>query len=727
MNLQSSWWRGLLLVLLLAAIAAFFVAGLQHELSLAALKLRQVELAAFQVAHPLLLAGLYFVFYVLVTALSLPGAAVMTLAGGVLFGLLEGTVLVSFASTFGATLAFLSSRFLFRAAVQRRFGERLQIIDAGVKREGALYLFGLRLVPLFPFFAINLLLGLTSMRVRTFYWVSQLGMLSMTLVYVNAGTRLANIHSLSGMLSPGLLLSLVLVGVFPILARWVVVRIKIHQRYAQWPRPRHYDRNLIVIGAGAAGLVSAYMGASLRAKVSLVEGQRMGGDCLNTGCIPSKTLIRSARAAAELRRSASLGLRSGLLEVDFPAVMQRVHEAIKSVAPHDSVERYRSLGVDVRSGQAKIVSPWAVKIGDETLTTRSIIIATGATPATPDLPGLEDVGYLTSDTLWSLRELPQRLLILGGGPIGCELAQAFARLGTAVTLLQRPARLLPREDDEVSAGVRECLEADGVVVHTACDIQKVSSEPDGKTLHGHDADGPLVLSGDEILVAVGRKPRLQGYGLEELGIPVERFIETNSYLQTLYPNILACGDVAGPYQYTHAAAHQAWYAAVNALFGRLRRFRVDYSVLPNVTFVDPEVARVGLNERTARLQGIPFEISRYNLRDLDRAITEGVAQGFIKVLTPPGKDRILGVTIVAEHAGELLAEFTLAMRHGLGLGKILATIHAYPTWSEANKYTAGVWRKAHVPEALLRWVARYHSWRRRGGRNDSTDAYDAEQ
>ena len=705
--------RWLIVIGLLGAVVAFFALGWQHQFTLDALKARQQGLDVYRQAHPWLLGVGFFLVYVAFTALSLPAATLLTLAGGALFGLLEGTLLVSFASSLGATLAFLASRFVFRDTVQQRFGKRLRAVNEGMQREGALYLFTLRLVPVIPFFVVNLLLGLSSLPVRTFYWVSQVGMLGATVVFVNAGTQLASLHSLSGILSPRIIGSFVLLGVFPLLARWIVARVMARRVYARWPKPKKFDRNLVVIGAGSAGLVSAYIAATVRAKVTLVEKHEMGGDCLNTGCVPSKALIHAAKLAAQTRDAKSVGVDAGEVQVDFHAVMERVQRAIAMVAPHDSVERYQALGVDVRHGQARIVSPWVVEVDGKPISTRAIVIASGAEPRVPELPGLADSGYLTSDTLWQLREQPARLVVLGGGPIGCELAQAFARLGSQVVQIQSHTRLLTREDDEVSAFVRERLTADGVDVRTEIKAVAVERAGDGQVLVCEDGGKRVCVPFDTLLVAVGRQPRTSGFGLEELGIPAERTVGTDAWLATRYPNIYACGDVAGPYQFTHVAAYQAWHAAVNSLFGQFKRFRVDYSVIPAVTFVDPEVARVGLNEREAKQQEVEYEVTRYELDDLDRAITENHACGFIKVLTVPGKDRILGATIVGQHAGEMLAEFVLAMRHGLGLNKILGTIHAYPTWAEANKYAAGNWKKAHAPERVLVWLARYHAWRRR--------------
>ncbi len=700
-------------IVIAALVAAFFVLDLPRYLTLDAFKSGQATFALWTQQAPMFTLAAGFLLYVLVAALSLPGAAVMTVAIGALFGWVAGVILVSFASTIGATLAFLASRYLLREAVQNRFGGKLAAINDGVARDGAFYLFTLRLVPVFPFFLINLLMGLTAIPTRTFYWVSQAGMLAGTVVYVNAGTQLARLDSLSGILSPALLASFALLGVFPWIARALGRMLAGRRRYAKWPRPRNFERNLVVIGGGAAGLVTAYIGAATKAKVTLIEGHKMGGDCLNSGCVPSKALIRTAKFVAQTRKASSLGVRAEA-HVDFAEVMARVRRVIDAVAPHDSVERYTQLGVEVIEGRATITSPWTVEVNGRTLSTRAIVIAAGARPFVPPIPGLEEVGYYTSDTLWALNTLPRRLVVLGGGPIGCELAQAFARLGSEVTQVEMMPRLMGREDAEVSAAVAQALSADGVRVLTGHQALRCERAGEEKQLIVKHGERETAIPFDALLCAVGRVPRTDGYGLEELGIAPgpRKPIAVDATLQTLYPNIYACGDVAGPYQFTHTAGHQAWYAAVNALFGRFKRFKVDYSVIPWVTFTDPEVARVGLSEDEARQRGIAYEVVRYGLDDLDRAITDEAAHGFVKVLTVPGRDRILGATIVGEHAGELIAEFALAMKHGLGLKKILGTVHAYPTWSESAKYAAGAWRRAHTPERLLAWVERYHTWAR---------------
>ena len=682
------------------------------------LKTQQATIDAYFVSNPILTAAVYFVVYVAVTTLSLPGAAVMTLAGGAIFGLLWGTLLVSFASTIGATLAFLVSRFLLRDMIQQRFGDKLKAVNAGVEKDGAFYLFTLRLVPAFPFFVINLVMGLTPLATRTFYWVSQLGMLAGTLVYVNAGTQLARIESLNDILSPGLIASFTILGVFPLVARKIVERIGARRVYSRWQKPRRFERNVVVIGAGSAGLVSALISATVKAKVTLVEKHKMGGDCLYTGCVPSKALIRSCKFLSHVSRSREFGMRDASASFDFADVMDRVRKIIVEIEPHDSVERYTAMGVECVKGEATIVSPWEVEVtspsGSERLTTRSIVIATGARPFVPPIPGIDDVGYLTSDTIWNLRELPSRMLVLGGGPIGCELAQCFSRLGSKVTQVEMLPRIISREDPEVSETLTRRFRNESIDVLVGHKAKQFIVENGEKILVAENETGEVRISFDAVLVAVGRIPNTQGFGLEELGIATSstRTVETNDFLQTIYPNIFACGDVAGPFQFTHTASHQAWYAAVNALFGKFLKFRADYSVIPWATFTDPEIAHVGLNVTEATEQNIPHEVTVYGIDDLDRAIADSEAHGMVKVLTVPGKDRILGVTIVGEHAAELIAEYVMAMRHRIGLNKILGTIHIYPTFSEANKYAAGVWKRAHAPERILGWLRRYHTWMR---------------
>jgi pyruvate/2-oxoglutarate dehydrogenase complex dihydrolipoamide dehydrogenase (E3) component/uncharacterized membrane protein YdjX (TVP38/TMEM64 family) len=709
------WARVALIAVLAALVVVFFVFDLGRFLTLGALKTNRADLQAWQSAHPVAALAGFVAIYIAMAALSLPGAAILTLAGGALFGVWTGTVAVSFASSIGATLAFLVARFVLRDALRSRFGTRLRPIEDGVRRDGAFYLFTLRLVPLFPFFLVNLLMGLTPIPTPVFYAVSQVGMLPATIAYVYAGSRLAQIERPGDVASPALIGAFVALGLLPLLLRKLTDTLAARRVYRGHRKPPRYDYNLIVIGAGSAGLVSAYIGAAVKARVALIEKHRLGGDCLNTGCVPSKALLRSARLLAEARESARFGIARMDATFDFAAVMARVQRIIAAIEPHDSAERYTGLGVDVLQGDARLLSPWEVDVGGRRISARSIILATGAQPLVPDLPGLDAVPYLTSDTLWGLRQLPTRLLVLGGGPIGCELAQAFARFGSEVSLVEMAPRLLPREDPDAAAVLAARFAREGIRVATAHKALRVE-RPDasgGRLVCGHD-DREVAIAFDTLLVALGRTANVAGFGLEELGVRLRGngTVEADPLLRTNFPNILVCGDVTGPFQFTHVAAHQAWYAAVNGLLAPLWSYRADYRVIPWCTFTEPEVARVGLSEEEARAQGVAVEVTRYGIDELDRAITDGADQGFVKVLTAAGTDRIVGAMIVGAEAGELIAEFVLAMKHGLGLNKLLGTIHVYPTMMEANRYAAGAWKRAHASPRALRFAERFFAWRR---------------
>jgi len=697
--------------LAIGVLALFFGSGLGKYLGFQTLldALEAIRLRAQ--AEPLLSGALFFGLYVTVACLNMPGAFILTPAAGAIFGTLIGSVWVSFGSTIGATISFLTARYLLRGFFETRFAGVTERVNRGIREEGPYYLFGLRLVPLFPFFAINPLMGLTRLRTWTFFWVSQLGMLPGTVVYVNAGAQVGRIESVSGVLSPTLLGSFALLGIFPFVAKRVMTWLQSRKIYAGFTKPTHFDANLIVIGAGSAGLVTAYVAAASRAQVVLIEAERMGGDCLNTGCVPSKALIRSGRVAALARRATEFGLASappaGGAATDFPRVMARVRRVVERIEPHDSVERYTALGVECVQGKAQLTSPWTVTVatsaGERTIAALNIVLATGGSPALPPIPGLLSVPHVTSDSVWELAELPARLLVLGGGPIGCELAQAFRNLGSEVTLVEMLPGLLAREDDAAGTLLAEVFTELGIRVLTGCRAERFERQPAGGRLRCLQGETHHDVDFDMALIAVGRKARTAGLGLEKLGIALNDngTVSVNEYLQTRLPNIYACGDVAGPWQLTHVAAHQAWYCAMNALWGRFWRFRADYSVLPATVYTDPEVARVGLTEAEARASGQSVETVSYDLADLDRAIADGEARGFVKVVVPRDSDRILGVTVVGPHAGETLSEFVLAMRHGLGLRKILATVHSYPTLAEANKFVAGAWQRRHLPRLLL--------------------------
>ncbi len=710
---KSNTARIALAALFIVAIAAFFYFDGAKYLTLEALK-AQRELLSGWVSQHFLVALLGFVaVYIAVTAVSLPGAAILTLAGGALFGLLWGTVAVSFASSIGATFAFLASRFLLRDAIRAKFADRVKGIEEGVKKDGAFYLLSLRLLPV-PFFMVNLVMGLTPIPVLTFYLVSQIGMLAGTIAYVFAGTQLAQITSLKSILSPSLVAAFAVIGLLPLVLKFFMNIFATRKIYRGYKKPKSFDYNLIVIGAGSAGLVSSYIAAAVKAKVVLIEKHKMGGDCLNTGCVPSKALIRSARLLSDARASKKFGISSMSADFDFADVMARVQSVVAKVEPHDSVERYEALGVNCINGAAKLVSPWTVEVNGKTLSARSIIVATGARPLVPNLPGLDAISYLTSDTLWQIKTLPKRLLVLGGGPIGCELAQAFARFGSAVTIVGRGARLLPREDVDVSELLREVFITEGIQLalgHTAVEFQK---RAEGGVLIAEFNGKQVEFAFDQVLIALGRKANVEGFGLETLGVTLSESgtIAADPLLRTNFPNISVCGDVTGPFQFTHVAAHQAWYAAVNQLLAPFWSFKADYRVIPWATFTEPQVARVGLSETEAKAANISFEVTRYGMDDLDRAIADGTDHGFLKVLTKTGTDEILGATIVCAEAGEMIAEYVLAMKYRLGLNKILGTIHAYPTMMEANKYVAGNWKRAHAPQKALAFAAKFFAWRR---------------
>ncbi|MGV6825383.1 MAG: FAD-dependent oxidoreductase [bacterium] len=702
----------LLLGLLVVIVGVAWVAP-GDLLTLEQLKAWREQLQGYYADQPELTMLSFVAVYVVVTALSIPGAAVLTMAGGAIFGLGMGLVLNSISATIGATLAFLISRYLLRDWVTQKFPGQLGSINRGIEREGGFYLFALRLVPIFPFFLINLLFGLTTMKTLTYMLVSWAGMLAGAAVYTNAGLQLAQIDSAGDILSADLVGAFILLGLLPLLSRHLVQFLRARRVYKGWRKPEGYDYNLVVIGGGAAGLVAAYAGASMRAKVALIEQDRMGGDCLNTGCVPSKALLHLAGLRAKSARAAELGLATGVSSPRLESMMDHVVEAIESIAPHDSRERYESLGVEVISGSATIVSPWEVSVGDRQLTTRAMVVATGASPWIPPIKGIEDIAYLTTETVWSLSQLPEHLTIIGGGAVGCELAQAFRRLGARVTIIEMASGLMGQADSDVAEAVFETLVADGVEVMTSCVPVSIRSG-DAPVLFCNQMGKELALPVDQLLVAVGRRPLLDGLEGEgmELGRDESGSLRSDEYLATAYPNIFAAGDVTSGAQLTHAAGSQGWTAAVNALTQGLWRSRADASVMPQVLYTEPEVATVGATSRQLDAEGVSYEVTKYDLADLDRAITDRSGNGFVKILTAKGNDRILGAAIVAPRAGEMIMEYVLAMKHGLGLRKLLATIRPYPSYADAGKLAAGLWQKEHLPIALLEWLQRFNRFRR---------------
>jgi len=706
-----------LLLVAVIALTFWWLSGYQELLTLEQAQQQQAALNDYIATNWLMSGSIYFVIYVIVTAVSIPGALILTLLGGALFGFTWGLIFVSFASTLGATLSFLFSRYLLRDWVQKKFSNHLQTINKGMQKDGDIYLLTLRLIPLFPFFVINLLMGLTKMPIKNYYLFSQLGMLPGTILYVNAGTQLADIQNLQDILSPTVLGSFVLLGLFPLIINLIVSKVQQVNVYKKWKKPKIFDRNMIVIGAGAGGLVSAYIAAAVKSKVTLIEKHKMGGDCLNTGCVPSKALIKSCNVIKEATHAGDFGIDVTINEIDFKKVMARVKQVITQVEPHDSIERYTELGVECLQGDAKIINPWTVEINQQQLTTQNIVICTGAKPFVPDIPGLNEVNFVTSDTVWDIDVLPKKLLVLGAGPIGCELAQSFQRLGSQVAIVEAASQILFREDPDTAKVIEKQFIKEGIKILVGHKVIGFTAKAKYSQAELLFEDKSVFEQFDTVLIATGRKANVTGFGLQTLGIELSDrgTIVVNEYLQTKYKNIFAVGDVTGPFQLTHAAAHQAWYATVNGLFGAFKKFKVDYSVLPSVTYSNPEVARVGINEQQAKLENIAIDVYQYQLDDLDRAIADGQDTGFVKVLTAKGSDKILGATIVSNHASDMLAEFTLAMRYKIGLNKILSTIHPYPTMSEANKYVAGLWRKDNAPQKLLTWVEKYHHWTRTKG------------
>jgi dihydrolipoamide dehydrogenase len=705
----------LLIILIGVLLLLAYKLGLREYLNFNYLKNNLSQVQASFATNPLKTIIIYSALYIFATALSFPGAAILTIFGGAVFGTLHGVLIVSFASTIGATLSFWVTRFLLKDYMAHKFRSQVSTINRNIEKEGAFYLLSLRLIPIFPFFIVNMGMGLTSISTFIYFVVSQIGMLPGTIIYVYAGLEFSKLTSISGILNPKIIVVLVLLGILPFIAKFLLNCFKNYQLYKKFKKPKNFDFNMLVIGGGAAGLVTSFISAAVKAKVALVEKDKMGGDCLNYGCVPSKALIKSSKAIHLTKNAELLGLKKIQIDFEFAEVMARVKRVVATVEPHDSVKRFTSLGVECISGEAKILSPYEVKIGEKIYTTKNITIATGSKPLVPKIKGIENANYVTSETIWDLKILPKKFLIIGCGPIGCELAQCFTRFGSEVTMIERSERILIREDLEVSCLIKEVLSNEGVKILTHHKILEFTEVENRNYLVCQSSDGVIRYEYDLVLIAMGRVANVKGFGLEELGVTItsKGTIETNEYLQTTYPNIFASGDVAGPYQLTHMAAHQAWYCAVNGLFGKFKKFKVDYSVVPWCTYTDPEVATVGINEESAKEKKLDYEVTIYHLDDLDRAIADDETKGFVKIITQKGSDKILGATIVGAQASTMILEFISAMKFRKGLNQILGTIHIYPSLGEANKYAAGVWKRAHAPERLLIYLEKYFNWIRK--------------
>ena len=479
-----------------------------------------------------------------------------------------------------------------------------------------------------------------------------------------------------------------------------------------WKNPEPARRyNLVVLGGGTAGLVTAAGAAGLGARVALVERHLLGGDCLNYGCVPSKTLIRSARAAADVRDAGELGVEVGVARPSFVAAMERVRRIRAELAPNDSAARLTNLGVDVFLGEARFTGPETVVVDGKPLRFKKAVIATGSHAKAPPIPGLADAGYLTNETVFSLTELPGRLAVIGGGPVGCELAQAFARLGSEVTLLQSHSQILDREDEDAAARVAAALVRDGVQIVTGCTVVRVGGAHAGKTLALEVGSEARELLVDEILVGVGRMPSVDGLGLEAAGVAFDPSgVKVDDRLRTTNRRIFAAGDVCSRFKFTHVADALARIVIQNALF--LGRKKASALAIPWCTYTDPELAHCGLSEKEARARGLATRTFVQELRDVDRARIDGESDGFVKVVIRDGTDEILGATIVARHASEMISELTLAIVGRLGLEAIERTIHPYPTQAEAIRKVADAYERSRLTPFLARLARRWLAWTR---------------
>ena len=476
--------------------------------------------------------------------------------------------------------------------------------------------------------------------------------------------------------------------------------------------------NVVVIGAGTAGLVTAAGTAGLGGRVALVEKGRMGGDCLNYGCVPSKALIKSARVAAAMRNAGAWGLPPHSPEPDYARVIRRMKAARARIEPHDSVERFERMGVDVFPGEARFESPHRVRVGDTVLNARHVVLATGGRAAIPPIPGLEHARTFTNQTFFENEIFPRRLAVLGAGPIGCELSQALARLGSEVTLIDRGSQPLHREDEDVARLLQTALAADGVNLHLNTEVRRVEAQGGGASrIVLSRAGGEATVDVDAILIAAGRVPNIEGLDLERAGVAYgKRGIKVDRYLRTTNPHIYAAGDVAGSHQFTHFAEYHARCIVRNLMLPRglgFLRARADHFVLPWTTFTEPEIARVGLNEKEAHAQGVAFDGYRHDYADLDRAILDAADVGFVKVLTARGGDRILGAVLAGEGAGEMVHELALAMKHGIGLGALSNVIHVYPTLSQAVQRVGDAYQRTRLTPRARRIFGWLYSRQRR--------------
>jgi pyruvate/2-oxoglutarate dehydrogenase complex dihydrolipoamide dehydrogenase (E3) component/uncharacterized membrane protein YdjX (TVP38/TMEM64 family) len=698
--------------------------------------------------------------YILACVLFIPGS-LLTLGAGFVFGIVVGTITVSIASTLGATAAFLLGRTLARPWIEARVAHRpkFRALDEAVRRQGFKIVLLTRLSPIFPFNLLNYTFGLTRVSLRDYILASWIGMLPGTVMYVYLGTTLKTLADLAAgnvptsvgqqvLFGAGLVATVAVTVLITRLARKALqeaippptrqteplahgdlampntVQVlpddvhnqtlvaNVHPR--DWVNPQPQSRyNLVVIGAGTGGLVCAAGAAGLGARVALVEKHLLGGDCLNVGCVPSKALLRAARAYADVRDAAGFGVTVPPgAKVDFPAVMERMRRLRAGISPNDSAARFHSLGVDVFLGAAHFTGPDAVEVNGQTLRFARAVIATGGRPIQPPIPGLAEAGFQTNETIFSLMELPRRLAVIGAGPIGCELVQAFARFGSQTFLVGKQPQILPREDPDAAQLVETALQHDGVQLLLGHDLRRVERSGGERVLCLESPHGPKEIRVDDILVAVGRVPNVDGLNLEAAGVAHDSRIgvQVDDRLRTTSPRIYAVGDVCSRYQFTHAADAMARLAIQNALF--FGGARLSALTIPWCTYTDPEIAHVGLYERQAQEQGIAVQTLTQPLDGVDRALLDGETAGFVRVHLRRGTDKILGATIVARHAGDMISELTLAMTGGLGLRTPARTIHPYPTQAEAIKKVADAYNRTRLTPFVKRMLDKWMAWTR---------------
>lgn len=648
-------------------------------------------------------------------SLGIPGALILTLLAGAVFGWKWGTVIVSVSSTAGACCAFLLSRYFFRELIGEKYsGKGKSVLDA-YESKGPLFLLSLRLVPIVPYFLVNLLMGVTRIPLATFALLSAVGMFPSTMLYVKAGVNFSQIRSVSDILSKKMLLLFCFFALIPVAANWMLPRIRFWWVMRKYPKPKSFDYNFVVVGAGSAGLVAANLGARLQAKVALVERGKSGGDCLNRGCVPSKTLLAIAKGVHHRESAESVSAPYGKAKKEYTAVRRSIQRVIEQIAPHDSFERYESLGVDCFEGNAEVISPYEVKVGEKVLTTKNVVIATGASPILPVMPGIREQGVYTSDTIWEMQDLPTRLLVLGGGAIGCELAQAFSRLGVKVTIVEKGPRILAREDERASMLLTGSLQKEGVKLFCETEAVRIDRVQEHLNVQMRRLDGSAEnLEVDAVLVALGRKPNqevfLNAKGIESLSRAAVK-VDSDLSVTTL-PNFFFCGDSIGPDFFTHAAGFQGSVVALNALFGGWRKFSGTPKVMPRCIFTEPEVASVGMGEDVLKREKIPFTVCFYSWEKFDRALTEGKENGFVKVFLARGSDKILGATIVGERAGEILQQIVFAMHHGKGLGSFVNVIQPYPSYADCVRMAALAWKNNSAPKWIFPWLRDFHKWNR---------------